>query len=458
MRLLSTQPNEDWLTLLTSDGPHRVYLKQFLYGGNDFAGVEKIDDFLYLMKYNDIDYDAAYQYFIDNFASEYTKKFIKAKMPTFGCCCKPGCGCGCDPIVTPKSGRCSSLRQGDFFGRNYDWSFSNEASIVVRTPRQHGRFATVGVCAMETLEAKDLDSQTYNPLYKYLPFFLLDGINEYGLTCSINMINMPKIRNKGYNPERVPEVALCQLMLPRYIIDHFSDAEAAVDFLKKYAIIYAPMTEKLDLECHFLIADRTSSYIVEFIDNNIVVKKVTEEENPNCSMWMTNFLVNKATFNEDGTINNSCLTADEDLKYATGVERMNLIATNIGNAGTQAGMRKLCKDLRYTRVYLSNPDHADWLTEMSGDFTGTFGDLKAIDAFEDPGKFADIMNENDIFYCMDQKSAKPDRTRKRTWQTVHSSVYDMRTGVLYIVAQEGHIEYEFQPCVGAEAYKANEID
>ena len=373
----------------------------------DAERIEHLRDYLFEAWYGQLDYPFAARYFD-----------AKAPQPASG-------------------GACSSIRAGGYFGRNLDWTFGEQPTIVVHTAAHGGRFATLGVCGAVTgLTDARLMSGVRCDETRIVPFMLVDGVNEKGLCVSVNVVPH---NDKGDNSEVLPAVqermSLCTLMLPRFVLDNFATAQAAVEYLRDYVRLYHPATLiGMDYEQHFLICDAAHSFIVEFVDGELCI--LDASGNP----YITNFHVSGVTFNQDGgvvtpetqTAEETACTANGITEHGSGLERWNIIAAGHATAGTAAGMRELLDTLMYTRSYetSSAPATPRWNTE----FVGVRG-LRADSPAED---FDDVQHDAGEMYT------ERTRTDGNTWQTVHSSIYDMASGTLRLVVQEDTAhEYTF---------------
>lgn len=119
------------------------------------SNLEKIDDYLYYIKYDDIDYSAGV---------DYSKRF---KIPLGGC---------------------SSVYTNGLLGRNYDWYYDNSVTFVVRTSANESRHASIGAATIASLEKDFVEDGTWDDMYAVLPSVMLDGINDAGVMCNINVV------------------------------------------------------------------------------------------------------------------------------------------------------------------------------------------------------------------------------------------------------------------------------
>lgn len=371
---------------------------------SSYKSLKEIAKYLYEIEYDTIDYKYAEEYFL-------------TKNPDF------------------RPAACSSVRNGDFYGRNLDWFYDNSVDFVVRVQAYAGRYASMGVAGtVPGLDQKLVNDREYSELYKILPFFMLDGINDQGVFINTNVVPNDKGANRLVKPLIEEKDRLCVTMVPRYVLDHFDSALGAIEYLRDYVAIY--MTNRLEAigyECHYMIGDKASgkTYVVEFVNNQLVYYECDQ---------MTNFYVDGVNFLEDGKVYTPAdiIVSEEGersnlpsslgiTRHGSGLERWNLIIENYASANTKAGMRALMNDLMYTKSYEGAPVVSDpyWFSEFVG------GNL-TVDNI--PAEFAAIVARAAEEYARRDRDIPEDQPR--TWQTIHSCVYDLSNKNLYVVSQE----------------------
>ena len=344
-----------------------------------FNTIEKLKDYLYTINYDSIDYNKGYEYFNNRF-----------KPVNFGC---------------------SAARNGQYHYRNYDWYYNENAEFVIKINGNDNRYSSIGVAGNVI---KDKDVFKYNEAYSYLPFYTMDGINSEGLCCNINVTE----KRGELKQNKVGKQDICGFMVVRYCLDHYKSAEEAVNGIKNELNVWLP--ESFENGVQFLISDSEDTYVVEFINNNTLVKRLDERP------FITNFNV----LDEDGelidTINNE-IDYTEIAEYGQGVERYNLLLNE------EINDELFREGLKYTKAYTED----EWLTEFTGNYK-TFGKLTVQDAFERPEKFLDIMEYTKDLY--DNRN----RETAETWQTCHSVKYNIQDKEMTIVSQEDNEnEYHF---------------
>ena len=326
----------------------------------------------------------------------------------------------------PAAGACSAVGTGTIFGGNLDWFYDNGVEFAVRTPAKDGRLATMGVSGIISELTRDaVENQLHPELYPLIPFHLNDGINQYGVFCKVNVVPNDKGKTSKSIPEGEQLDEICSTMLVRFVLDRFSSAQQAVDYLRQHVSIYHPAKlQEMGYEAHWMIADQEHSYVVEIVENRIVVTE---------SAIMTNFFLDGVTFNPDGSVWTPADVPDGHLPsengitaHGSGLERHNFANALLPLVYDKEGMRALMSALLYSKTYLSAPVVADpvWHTEYVGNLTV---DNPPADFEEVEARYAEIFRTRD----RNTPASEP-----RTWHSSHSSVYDAVSGKLYVVSQE----------------------
>ena len=151
-------------------------------------------------------------------------------------------------------GSCSSVRDGGFLSRNYDWTFDDAAEFVVRLSASTKRFASVGVANVGTnLTEAFVTSGKPSRYYKCLPGHTVDGINEKAVACNINVVDGPPQWGGGVSPALHPLAAI------RWILDNSTNAEHAAT----YIAAHIAFPQGWEQNFHYMVADESSTYIVE---------------------------------------------------------------------------------------------------------------------------------------------------------------------------------------------------
>lgn len=380
---------------------------------NSYSEISRVKDYLYNVYYNSLDYEYAKKYFL-------TQK-----------------------IDIPQSG-CSAIRNGDFAGGNLDWIYNENAEFIVTVPRIAGRYSSLGVMnGISGLTDDFVKSESYNEMYKIVPFRIVDGINEYGVYAKTNVVPT----DKGINAETIPDIemreSVCNLMLVRYVLDNFSSARAAVEYIRDYVSVYPPQTlTQMGYEAHYMIADTEESFLLEIIDNKVVITDMTPGSDTHLSgkSYMTNFYLSDIILNSDGKVYTPATQSGElnavDYNKITplgsGLERYNLIVDNYSTTNTKSGMRNLLNKLTYTNSYKMSTSPF-WLTEFVG--------INELVSNSDSEEFSNtVFNAINVF---DNRSRDSGSEYYGTWQTTHSAIYDLKNRKLFLTTQEDGAEYEY---------------
>lgn len=360
----------------------------------DFKSLEKLEDYFYKITYNNaLDEEYANKYFEDNYFS---------------------------------LGGCTSVRKGNYYGRNYDWYYDNGTEFVVTVPATQNRHASISICpGFGELNNSFVSSGKYSDLYKVVPFAVLDGINDSGIVCNINVV---PAGDRGLTTGTTPLIenrkTLNTFTMLRFVLDNFDNATTAVNYLRDYCSIKMINMTENKIETHFMIADLEKTYIVEFIENAIEIIDVTDTR-----PYMTNFYIKDSVVDEEtGLVDRTSLTP-----HGCGVERYELIMSKYDDLEDADDMFDLMhNDLRYTKAYSRDTDPY-WFTEFTGNYS-TFGDITVTTPEEEYQPIVDyVINE------FENRS----RFTRTTWQSLHSVVYDIENKSLKVVPQETDNEYEF---------------
>lgn len=358
-----------------------------------FKKKTKVKDYLYEIWYDSLNYSEGYHYF----------KSVDEHIKPFGC---------------------SAIRSGNWYGRNFDWLYNNRAEFVIHVAPKFGKHGSIGVAGIDALTEEMVSSDVYSDYYKVLPFFTTDGVNDAGLFCNMNVVPTDYGTNRT-RPSRDIRYEVNGIMLPRFILDNFSDAYDAVTYISKYVSIFFPHSlHDQNYELHYMIGDSMGTYALEVAYNDVKIIDIS------ILSYITNFHICDPHFtvNSDGTVYTPASqgVAYDPVKtnhisiHGSGLERFNILALGLRGANTKNTMRTLMNNLMYTKAY-SNTTSPAWHTEFVG------GDLHCNSY---PTDFITPMRKARTAFL------NRDRNDPKTWQTVHSSVYDLENKTLYLVTQE----------------------
>lgn len=354
----------------------------------------KLEDFLYEITYGNIDYAYAYEHF------------------------KPGYAAGC-----------SAIRNGNLFGRNFDWLYNNQVQFVVHTPTSLDHYAVLGVSGIIPGVVKsNVDNESIIisgvDMFKLVPFYLLDGINEKGVFCTHNVVPLDddEAPTQEIGALKQERDRVCIPMLPRFVLDKFATASAAINYLRDYTTLYFS-DEMLEAgyQSHFMIGDCNNTYIVEF-ENGEIRTSTTHK-------YITNFQVTDVLFDKDKHIIYPPTQSGIN-KYGSGLERWDIITDAYKLCCTHEGMRATLNAVKFSNCY----QDPFWTSEIVGKDDDD-GNVITVDT--DPANCTTSIAE------VKENYASRSRTDPKVWITCHSSIYDIRQRTLSITNQEGETEYDF---------------
>ncbi len=346
--------------------------------------ITKVADYLYEITYTDYDY------------ADYLKEIHKiAAKPAFGC---------------------SSVHNGQFFGRNFDFFFDENPEFVIHVPKAKNRFASVGVAI--NLIAKNIEDYTKMPhAYTILPWETLDGINENGVAANINVCPAEDlelyIAKEGTDPKK-PTLYLSNMV--RYVLDNAKTAKHGVELLKKkniiqdFAILCPDSQEMQNYGLHIMIADAKEQYIVEWRDNKMYYT--------NNEPIMTNF------FN----------TLPAYTPHAQGTERYDILKKNYYSAGaSMEAMANLMRKVQFYQAYDKNTENF-WYSDQLGYWDALGTDFTHEVLSDNPNLRKKLRSH--VLETMPFRRNTPD-----VWQTVSTSVYDLKNLKLRLFIQENYDKY-----------------
>lgn len=403
--------------------------------------LKKIEDYLYEITASDIDYEWARKVFEEG------------------------------PPVGSYFGGCSSMRRANFHGRNFDWKYDNAVEFVVKTEAAGNRHASVGTaCNIKGLNKDFVASRAWSANYKAVPFLVVDGVNDAGVCCNINIVPARKwntidpatgneLECDGLITNTVPTVSksdrICSIMLPRFILDNFTSAYAAAVYIQEHVEVFTcDFLTNINEEVHIMISDMKQSYIVEFLtitDNTlgtdpVCTTKIIPVYDSNLHTFtanapvMTNFHIFGVNAMDDASKLAPLFTpytqdSDHDAiktnriePYGAGIERYNiLLDESVTEENTYNAMLASMKKVWYTHTYTETEPVHEWYSEMATLDEAHSIDIKVNTPYTDIEPYMEIGR---------QEYAKRTRADGATWQTVHTAVFDMKYKIMYIVCQE----------------------
>lgn len=353
---------------------------------NAYDYIHMVEDYCFDVGYSHIDYNYAKEYMRDNYFS---------------------------------MGACTTIRKGNLVGRNFDWSYNEEAYFTIRVDKSEStKYWSIGRTGgrFQELTNDFVKSGEYSDLYKVLPFITVDGVNECNLVVSANVVPAGDLgETTGTTPTGELTDTICGAMLVRYILDNFATATEAVNYIQEHVSVYMPnKTAELRQELHYMVMDKDKTYLLEFINNELVVSDMSTDYGGRC--YMANFYMYGTSVDSSNHVNVSTVT-----DYGNGIERYNIISDNIDNAASVTDMTNLMAKLHFTNTYKSDVTPV-WKSE----YASRQYNLKVTDPIED---FASIIATAREIYSHRERDGL-------LWQTCHTTVYDIQTGTMYLLIQE----------------------
>lgn len=303
---------------------------------------------------------------------------------------------------------CSSVRNGDYYGRNFDYIFNDTPEFVVHVTAKDDRHASLGVATHYGLRETMLLRGEYDKQLELIPNLTLDGINDAGVIASINVVPGKEDVGEltGTNPGAED---LHAAYVVRYILDNADSADEAVELLKARNISGSAISE---MYLHVMIADPVKTYVVEFINNQLVAQEKMGDE-----QIMTNFYVNLPELTE----------------HAAGVERYQILKEHYNEGNSVAGMYALMARVKYSNAY--NYSSEPWYSEAAPQSV-----IKNLDSPEF-AVYAEAFEamQKDYWNYITNDIRNPANTA--FWHTTHNSVYDIKNRTLRIMVQENYSDY-----------------
>lgn len=392
------------LITTSESAPTSRYNKLWIQPASELIAIptmEDIEGVMETVQNNSIQYIQDYLYSITftNIDWEFGNAFLKER-------------------YTNSIGSCSSVRKGNYYGRNYDWYYDETAYFIIRVAKSKDvKYSSVGMTGgFPSLTDAFVKSGGYSEIYKVLPFITLDGINEKGVVANINVVPTGDMGiTTGTVPTSTKEFEICVMSIVRYILDNFATATEAVNYLKQHVSVYAPnKTDGLKQELHVMVADKDKTYLIEFISNEMVITDMNTSLGGRT--YMTNFYLQGTTVDSNNHINFNSVTP-----YGSGLERYNVISDNINTVNSVETMTALMQKIKYTNAYQTSTNPI-WKTE----FVDKEHNLTVT---TDISQFMDIITR--------AREGYPNRQRNGIfWQTCHNTVYDIPNKLMYLIVQE----------------------
>ena len=330
---------------------------------------------------------------------------------------------------------CTSCRNGNFVGRNFDWGYDDVDECVMHIPAAEGRLASIGVVSWFFPE----DLQKLFDVDSFLPELTMDGVNEKGVAINVNVV--PGGDNgwtTGTNSNATRR--LCAGFAVRTVLDNATNAAHAVEILESRDIYSLK-----PLEFHWMISDATESYVVECVSNALVVLKA-KEARPKMSNY---YVTHSPSVGEYQVLTNAELTATEHTPHAMGIERYANVSNGLEFVDSVEAMYTQMTNVWYKPKYLPGNEKKYWSDLNGAPVPGKDGERFAFGDEEKEGyealrykafkqiqaNYEEVLEYEQVYGIRDTLKNDPMLTNGVV-HTVHTSIYDIEKRRLCVVVQE----------------------
>ncbi len=352
---------------------------------------------------------------------------------------------------------CSSVRKGNFHGRNMDYFLWDSPEFVVHVAAKPsvGRLASVGVARQSAMRESGVLAGTYRESYETLPNWILDGVNEKRVVVNCNVV--PQFDCGALpleNPDPNSTLPLHVVEIPRYLLDYATNAAHAVELLKaREGYVFGSGGGNYLL--HFMVSDPKETVVIEFINGKVVARRQD---------IMTNFNVNwdneTRTDVDDSAgwgrnhfwsiekfVRGTTDVAELKKLYtpcAMGIERYGELLANYDGCGQSLdNMMALMRRVQYTKMYDKDNPHF-WYSEWceydeeirNEDFysmSWNWGDGSKLDEWIQSGLDAAAYDLADF-----ERARTNLAERSQTWITGHACAYDIEKRMFRMIVQEDY--------------------
>jgi len=177
---------------------------------------------------------------------------------------------------------------GYYFGRNYDSKQSSNL-VLFNNQTNHKYFSsisTVNTDFIKQLNNSNSDAKLTDKELNLLSILApMDGMNEFGVSISVNMNQKDQIIDQN----KKGKMNITPTIMVRAVLDSANTADKAIDIIRTFNL-----HNTFGYNIHFNVADASGkSYVVEYIDNEMVVTEAAV---------VTNFCMagNKCKKSKDG--------------------------------------------------------------------------------------------------------------------------------------------------------------
>ena len=378
---------------------------------------------------------------------------------------------------------CSSVRNGNFIGRNLDFFLNDTPEFVVHVAADpsKGRLASVGMAMHSGMREDGVTNGQYTAAYDLVPNRTVDGINECGVAINQNVVAYdpevaagPGQEFHGTNPDGED---LNISFVTRFVLDHATNAAHAVELIRSRNLVGISVSGDL---LHYMVSDPDETYVVEIVTNTVVARHMKV---------MTNFCLNWDNGNARAVTDadtNGCWTAEwypepgnlaadkgsmpaitnaiaqVYAKHAEGVERFVRLRDNYAEGETFEGMANLLKRVMYSQA-ATLETQPYWYSDrtsvavdelLKGAGYPDAANIRMLYALKYAGnlKLDELLDEN---LMADERTYLADKDRYRkadtgVWLTVHNTTYDIERRMFRVIVQEDY-EHAFDIYLEASA-------
>lgn len=331
-------------------------------------------------------------------------------------------------------GVCAAVRNGNYFGRNLDWSCSHQPEFVIHTPAKNGKHATLSICTSGMVKKAPEDGWLSQMLVNDITMSTYDGINDAGVCMVVLVVHhADDTRTTGTNPTAAKSIHGSNVI--RYVLDNASSAAEGIELMKNVNI-YGSLE---DYTFHWLLSDENENYFVELVNDSVVACRCEENTvNPDFKKpVITNFYMLKPFV---------------DQLVPGGVERFEILSNDYKSTDNAKGMFAALENIRFSRKYEArnpadlDPNEAD--TNWYSEFYESAPNYE--DYTQKPFHFTrdsdhqymwDHCISHDIarnsIYMLREKGIDPRDNMMSSW-TCHTSVYNIKDRTMQVVIGENY--------------------
>jgi len=222
----------------------------------EYRGDYYLDDFI--ARNGTADESEFFPYLINRYSQKKLENFQPSNDSNFACS---------SFSVQKKDGN------GFYFGRNFDYQ-EGKSTIVVTYPEDGKSHASISTVLNNFILTKypNLPEEILKLICIYIP---LDGMNDKGLTVSVNMVYGRTVADQNTSK---PDITLSTAV--RLLLDRAATVDEAFEILKSYDM-HAGAT---GIQAHIAITDASGkAIVVEYIDNEI--EKIEDPINENFYLY-----------------------------------------------------------------------------------------------------------------------------------------------------------------------------